>query len=159
MRSNQDEKMKQDNTGNENEELRNAGLKVTTPRIKMLQTLRRADPHHMSAEDLYRQFLEDGEEIPLATVYRVLAQFESSGLVEKHNFDGGHSVFELAGKDHHDHIVCIDCGKVTEFRNALIEREQEKVAENLGFQLEHHSLCLYATCTKPRCEFRVNKSR
>ena len=135
----------------QNQALRKVGLKVTLPRIKILQILEQGNPHHMSAEDVYKRLLDSGEEVGLATVYRVLTQFESAGLVERHNFDAGHSVFELARGDHHDHIVCIDCGKVSEFTDETIEQRQEKIASDLGFQLEDHSLYLYGRCQKTDC--------
>ncbi len=138
----------------ENDELKKVGLKVTLPRVKIFQVLESADPHHMSAEDVYRALIDAGEDVGLATVYRVLTQFESAGLVERHNFDGGHSVFELARGEHHDHIVCVDCGKVSEFTDALIEEQQQKVAKKLGFRLQDHSLYLYGVCTKSECPHR-----
>lgn len=136
----------------ENQELKKAGLKVTLPRVKILQILESSDPHHMSAEDVYKALLDAGEDVGLATVYRVLTQFESAGLVTRHNFDGGHAVFEIARGDHHDHIVCITCGKVMEFKDETIEKQQEKIAENMGFKLQDHSLYLYGQCTKENCE-------
>lgn len=138
----------------ENHELKKAGLKVTLPRIKIFQILENADPHHMSAEDVYKALLEAEEEVGLATVYRVLTQFESAGLVERHNFDGGHSVFELARGEHHDHMVCIDCGRVSEFTDDLIEDQQQKIAKKLGFKLQDHSLYLYGSCQKKNCPHR-----
>ena len=127
----------------ENQELRKVGLKVTLPRVKILQLLEQSQDRHMSAEDVYKALLEAGEEVGLATVYRVLTQFEQAGLVERHNFDGGHSVFELDSGDHHDHMVCNETGQVFEFHNDEIERLQRKVAEDLGFELTGHSLVLY----------------
>lgn len=127
----------------ENQELRKAGLKVTLPRVKILQILEGNDQHHLSAEDVYKQLMEAGEDVGLATVYRVLTQFESAGLVVRHNFDGGHSVFELERGDHHDHMVCVDTGKVVEFHNDEIEALQEKIADAHGFELTGHSLVLY----------------
>lgn len=127
----------------ENQELRKAGLKVTLPRVKILQLLDQADERHMSAEDVYKALLESGEEVGLATVYRVLTQFEQAGLVERHNFDGGHSVFELDSGEHHDHMVCTETGRVVEFHNDQIEHLQRKVADELGFVLTGHSLVLY----------------
>ncbi|WP_111642440.1 ferric iron uptake transcriptional regulator [Marinimicrobium alkaliphilum] len=127
----------------ENQELRKAGLKVTLPRVKILQMLETAEEHHMSAEDVYKALIESGDDVGLATVYRVLTQFESAGLVMRHNFDGGHSVFELARGEHHDHMVCIDSGKVIEFHNEEIERLQQKIAEEHGFELADHNLVLY----------------
>lgn len=127
----------------ENQELRKVGLKVTLPRVKILQMLESAEQHHMSAEDVYKALMEQGDDVGLATVYRVLTQFESAGLVVRHNFDGGHSVFEIARGDHHDHMVCVDTGEVIEFHNDEIERLQQKIAEEHGYQLTGHSLVLY----------------
>ena len=132
----------------ENQELRKAGLKVTVPRIKILQMLESSTQRHLSAEDVYRNLLDSGEDAGLATVYRVLTQFESAGLVTRHNFDGGHAVFELnRGDEHHDHMVCTETGKVVEFQNADIERLQTEIAETHGFDLVGHSHILYV---KPR---------
>lgn len=127
----------------ENQELRKAGLKVTLPRVKILQILESSEQHHMSAEDVYKSLMEAGEDVGLATVYRVLTQFEGAGLVVRHNFDGGHSVFELARGDHHDHMVCTDTGRVIEFHNEEIERLQESIAEEHGYEIVGHSLVLY----------------
>lgn len=127
----------------ENQELRKAGLKVTLPRVKILQILENSEQRHLSAEDVYKALLEAGEDVGLATVYRVLTQFEGAGLVERHNFDGGHSVFELDRGDHHDHMVCIESGKVVEFHNERIEQLQEQIAEEHGYELTGHSLVLY----------------
>lgn len=126
-----------------NQELRKAGLKVTLPRIKILQLLEQAKDRHVSAEDVYKALLEAGEDVGLATVYRVLTQFEQAGLVERHNFDGGHAVFELDSGEHHDHMVCTQTGKVIEFHNDQIELLQEQIARELGYQLTGHSLVLY----------------
>ncbi|MCV6624385.1 ferric iron uptake transcriptional regulator [uncultured Pseudoteredinibacter sp.] len=127
----------------ENQELRKAGLKVTLPRVKILQILESSEQHHMSAEDVYKSLMEAGEDVGLATVYRVLTQFEGAGLVVRHNFDGGHSVFELARGDHHDHMVCTDTGTVIEFHNEEIERLQDAIAEEHGYEIVGHSLVLY----------------
>jgi Fur family ferric uptake transcriptional regulator len=127
----------------ENVELRNAGLKVTLPRVKILQMLEASTDRHLSAEDVYKALLESGEDVGLATVYRVLTQFESAGLVDRHNFDGGHSVFELAKGDHHDHMVCMDSGKVIEFHNEEIEQLQLQIAREHDYDLVGHSLVLY----------------
>ncbi len=127
----------------ENQELRKAGLKVTLPRVKILQILEQSEQRHLSAEDVYAALREAGDEVGIATVYRVLTQFESAGLVMRHNFDGGHSVFELDRGDHHDHMVCVDTGRVIEFHNPQIERLQEKIAKEHGFTLTGHSLVLY----------------
>lgn len=127
----------------ENQELRKAGLKVTLPRVKILQMLESNEQHHMSAEDVYKALIEAGDDVGLATVYRVLTQFESAGLVERHNFDGGHSVFEIARGEHHDHMVCMDTGDVIEFHSEEIEALQKKIAADHGYSLEDHSLVLY----------------
>lgn len=127
----------------QNVELRKAGLKVTLPRVKILSILEANPDAHMSAEDVYRSLIDAGEDVGLATVYRVLTQFETAGLVSRHNFDGGHSVFELAKGDHHDHMVNVDDGTVIEFTNEQIERLQHEIAEEHGFELVDHSLVLY----------------
>ena len=124
-------------------ELRKAGLKITLPRLKILEILGAAEDRHLSAEDIYKELLSSGEDIGLATVYRVLTQFESAGLVTRHNFAGGHSVFELDDGDHHDHMVCVDSGEVIEFVSEEIERLQAEIAERYGFELIDHSLVLY----------------
>ncbi len=138
-----------------NQELRKAGLKVTLPRVKILELLENSPIHHLSAEDVYKALLEQGEDVGLATVYRVLTQFESAGIVERHHFEGGHSVFELAREEHHDHIVCISCGKVVEFHDSVIEERQLKVAAELGFKLTSHALHLYGYCSKPECQLKA----
>ena len=124
-------------------ELRKAGLKITLPRLKILEILENASNRHPSAEDIYKDLLDSGEEIGLATVYRVLTQFEAAGLVTRHNFEGGHSVFELDDGEHHDHMVCVETGEVIEFTSEEIERLQHEVAERHGFELLDHSLVLY----------------
>ncbi len=127
----------------DNNELRKVGLKVTLPRIKILEILESSKQRHLSAEDVYKMLLEAGEDVGLATVYRVLTQFESAGLVERHNFDSGHSVFELDRGEHHDHMVCVSTGKVIEFHNEQIEQLQRDIADEHGFELSDHSLVLY----------------
>lgn len=129
----------------ENQELRKAGLKVTLPRVKILQILESTEKgrQHMSAEDVYRALLQAGEDVGLATVYRVLTQFETAGMVTRHNFETGHSVFELAKGGHHDHMVCIASGEVIEFSDPVIEERQRQIAAQHGFQLVDHSLVLY----------------
>lgn len=127
----------------ENTELRKAGLKVTLPRVKILAILEGADEHHLSAEDVYKRLLEAGDDVGLATVYRVLTQFEAAGLVQRHNFEGGHAVFEVASDDHHDHMVCTQTGKVIEFYDPVIEERQRKIAEDHGYEIVDHSLILY----------------
>jgi len=125
------------------QELRKAGLKITLPRLKILEILENASNRHPSAEDIYKDLLDSGEEIGLATVYRVLTQFEAAGLVTRHNFEGGHSVFELDDGEHHDHMVCVETGEVTEFFSEEIERLQHEIAAKHGFELLDHSLVLY----------------
>lgn len=127
----------------ESQDLRKAGLKVTHPRLRILDLLENSRPRHMTAEDIYRGLLENGEDIGLATVYRVLTQFEAAGLVSKHNFEGGQAVYELDRGEHHDHMVDIESGKVVEFFSAEIERLQHEIAAKHGFELEDHSLVLY----------------
>ena len=131
-----------------NHDLRKAGLKVTLPRVKILELLERSPVHHMSAEDVYKALLAAGEDVGLATVYRVLTQFEAAGIVERHHFEGGHSVFELKDSEHHDHIVFVDCGKVSEFHDDIIEQRQVEVAKSLGYELTGHSLHLYGRCLR-----------
>jgi len=128
-----------------NQDLRKAGLKVTLPRVKILQILesRSSESQHMSAEDVYKALLESGDDVGLATVYRVLTQFEAAGLVARHNFESGHSVFEIARDDHHDHMVCTETGDVIEFFDERIEKLQYQVAEQHGYDLVGHSLVLY----------------
>jgi Fur family transcriptional regulator, ferric uptake regulator len=125
------------------QELRKAGLKVTLPRVKILEILESNRQRHLSAEDIYKELLETGEDIGLATVYRVLTQFETAGLVKRHNFEGGHSVFEMDEGEHHDHMVCVETGDVIEFMNDEIERLQREIAKEHDFELIDHSLVLY----------------
>ncbi len=127
----------------ENKQLKQAGLKVTLPRVKILQILEEASDQHLSAEDVYKMLLERGEDVGLATIYRVLTQFEGAGLVERHNFEEGRSVFELADDEHHDHMVCMETGDVIEFYNEDIERLQKEIAEAHGYELVEHNLTLY----------------
>lgn len=135
-----------------NQDLRKAGLKVTLPRLKILELLENAEHHHMSAEDVYRALADQGEDVGLATVYRVLTQFEQAGIVERHSFENNLSVFEIVQDEHHDHLVCDVCGKISEFRNKLIEEEQEKIAKANGFKLSGRSLVLYGVCDSPECQ-------
>ncbi|HLD17184.1 MAG TPA: ferric iron uptake transcriptional regulator [Coxiellaceae bacterium] len=128
------------------QDLRKAGLKVTSPRLKILAILEKAGDHHLSAENVYHQLKDEGDNVGLATVYRVLTQFETAKLVKRHNFENGYSVFELELGEHHDHLVCMGCGHVQEFTDAEIERRQKKIAENAGFKLTDHSLTLYGQC-------------
>ena len=125
------------------QELRKAGLKITLPRLKILEILERTRRRHMSAEDIYKDLLASGDDIGLATVYRVLTQFEAAGLVTRHNFEGGHSVFELDDGEHHDHMVCVETGDVVEFVSAEIERLQADIAAKHGYEILDHSLVLY----------------
>lgn len=136
----------------ENRDIKKAGLKVTVPRIKILEMLERRhdSERHLSAEDVYKRLLHDGEDIGLATVYRVLTQFETAGLVKRLHFEGSNSVFELNRGDHHDHIVCVRCGRVEEFTDELIEQRQQEIARRIGFSLTDHALYLYGVC--PDCE-------
>ncbi len=127
----------------DSQELRKAGLKVTHPRMRILQLLERVKPRHMTAEDIYKLLLQQGDEIGLATVYRVLTQFEAAGLVLKHNFEGGHAVYELDRGEHHDHMVDIDTGKIIEFESDEIEELQHRIAAKHGYEIEEHSLVLY----------------
>lgn len=130
----------------ENQELRKAGLKVTLPRVKILQIMESSETKHLNAEDVYKALIEAGEDVGLATVYRVLTQFETAGLVMRHHFEGGSSIFELTSIDHHDHIVCQTCGSVEEFFDEVIEDQQEKIAEKYGFRITDHSMYLYGIC-------------
>ncbi len=131
----------------ETQDLRNAGLKVTLPRVKILGILEnQSNKRHLTAEEVYKILLQEGEDIGLATVYRVLTQFEGAGLVNRHHFEGGNSIFELDSGTHHDHILCMKCGKVDEFTDTIIETQQTKIAEKLGYSLTDHSLYLYGFC-------------
>jgi len=132
----------------ETNDLRNVGLKVTLPRVKILEILeKQTDERHLSAEKVYKILLSENEEIGLATVYRVLTQFEAAGLITRHHFEGGNSVFELNRGTHHDHIVCMKCGKVDEFTDEVIEKRQSNIAKGLGYELTDHSLYLYGFCS------------
>jgi len=142
----------------ESEDLRNAGLKATTPRLKILGLLENAKERHMSAETIYRRLLDSGEEIGLATVYRALTQFEAAGLITRHHFEGEQTVFELERGPHHDHIVCVHCGRVEEFYDKVIEERQRVIAEKFGFTLRDHALTLYGECNGPDCPGRNKKS-
>jgi len=134
----------------ESSNIKKAGLKITHPRMKILEFLETSKTRHHSAENVYRALMDDGEEIGLATVYRVLAQFVTAGLVEKHHFEGGQAVFELSEKSHHDHIVCVTCGKVEEFFDETIENRQKQVAIEKGYEVTDHSLTLYGKCSDCR---------
>lgn len=132
----------------ETQELKKVGLKVTLPRMKILEILETSRTRHLSAEDIYKVLLESGEEIGLATVYRVLTQFESAGLVARNHFESGQAVFELETGRHHDHLVCVKCGKVEEFMSEVIEEKQKQIASKAGFQMTDHALTIYGICKK-----------
>ena len=138
----------------ESEDLRKAGLKVTHPRTRIMELLETSGVRHMSAEDIYKRLINSGEEIGLATVYRVLTQFEAAGLVSRHHFEDGMAVFELNQGTHHDHIVCLECGRVEEFMDAGIEERQDSVAQRLGYEIRDHSLILYGKCKRNPCPYR-----
>jgi Fur family ferric uptake transcriptional regulator len=135
-------------------DLKNIGLKATLPRLKILEIFQRSAVRHLTAEDVYRNLLSEELDIGLATVYRVLTQFEQAGLLSRSNFESGKAVFELNEGTHHDHLVCIDCGRVEEFFDADIEKRQQKIAEERGFKLQEHALALYGACTKEACPHR-----
>ncbi len=137
------------------DELKSTGLKATLPRLKVLEIFQKGAQRHMSAEDVFRVLLEDRSDVGLATVYRVLTQFEQAGILTRSNFEGGKAVFELNEGQHHDHLVCLDCGKVEEFFDAEIESRQNAVAKTRGFELAEHALSLYAHCTKDKCPNRT----
>ena len=137
------------------EELKHSGLKATLPRIKILEVFQRTERRHLTAEDVYKALLNEGADIGLATVYRVLMQFEQAGLLRRSNFESGKAVFELNEGQHHDHLVCLTCGRVEEFFDPQIEQRQRAIAVERGFELHEHSLALYAACTKPNCPHRA----
>ncbi len=137
------------------DELKNSGLKATLPRIKVLEVFQKTSQRHMSAEDVFKTLLAEGSDVGLATVYRVLMQFEQAGILSRNHFESGKAVFELNEGKHHDHLVCLDCGRVEEFYDAEIEKRQKAVAHVRGFELQDHSLALYAACTKKNCPHRV----
>ena len=136
------------------EEIKSSGLKATLPRIKILEIFQKAEQRHMTAEDVYKSLLLEGADVGLATVYRVLTQFEQAGLLSRNHFETGKSVFELNEGQHHDHLVCLDCGRVEEFFDAEIEQRQHAIALDKGFALQEHSLALYASCRKEDCPHR-----
>jgi Fur family ferric uptake transcriptional regulator len=138
----------------EGKDLRKAGLKVTLPRLKILEILEHSTTRHMSAEEIYKKLLDSSEDIGLATVYRVLTQFEGAGLVSRHHFEDGMAVFEFNRGTHHDHIVCIDCGAVEEFVDPEIETRQNVIAKRLGYLIEEHSMVLYGRCQRADCPAR-----
>lgn len=136
------------------EDLKSTGLKATLPRLKILEVFQNATQRHMTAEDVFRVLLDERSDIGLATVYRVLMQFEQAGLLTRSNFESGKAVYELNEGQHHDHLVCLDCGRVEEFFDAEIEKRQQMVAKSRGFALQEHALSLYANCTKGDCPHR-----
>lgn len=138
----------------EPDELKNAGLKATLPRLKVLSLFENSKERHLSAEDVYKILLTTGEDVGLATVYRVLTQFEQAGLLVRHHFESGKAVFELNEGGHHDHIVCLQCGRVEEFYDEEIEKRQKLAAAERGFQVHDHSLHIYADCTKQPCPYK-----
>ena len=136
-------------------DLKNIGLKATLPRLKILEIFQSSQVRHLTAEDVYRHLLNENLDIGLATVYRVLTQFEQAGLLSRSNFESGKAVFELNEGTHHDHLVCLDCGRVEEFFDAEIERRQKMIAKENGFELQEHSLAMYGSCTKNPCPHRL----
>ncbi|GAB3765969.1 ferric iron uptake transcriptional regulator [Ramlibacter monticola] len=139
------------------DELKSTGLKATLPRLKILDVFQKGSQRHMTAEDVFRILLEERSDIGLATVYRVLTQFEQAGILTRSHFESGKAVYELNEGTHHDHLVCLDCGRVEEFYDAEIEKRQHAVAKTKGFQIAEHALSLYAHCTKPNCPNRPQK--
>jgi Fur family ferric uptake transcriptional regulator len=137
------------------DELKSSGLKATLPRIKILEMFQKTERRHMAAEDVFRLLLAEGSDVGLATVYRVLMQFEQAGILSRNHFEAGKAVFELNEGTHHDHIVCMDCGRVEEFFDAEIEKRQRSAALTRGFELQDHALSLYAVCTKADCPHRT----
>jgi Fur family ferric uptake transcriptional regulator len=135
-------------------DLKNIGLKATLPRLKILDLFEQSDKRHMTAEEVYRLLTDEGQDIGLATVYRVLTQFEQAGLLMRHHFDSDKAVFELNQGDHHDHLVCLQCGKVEEFFDSEIEKRQNRIAKERGFAIHDHSLQIYADCVKEDCPYR-----
>jgi Fur family ferric uptake transcriptional regulator len=135
-------------------DLKNAGLKATLPRLRIINLFEQSKVRHLTAEDVYKQLLADGLDIGLATVYRVLTQFEQAGLLVRHHFESGRAVFELNQGGHHDHLVCLQCGRVEEFFDPEIEKRQTRVAKERGFAIAEHALYLYAECVKPNCPYR-----
>ncbi|MGY4827224.1 ferric iron uptake transcriptional regulator [Sphaerotilaceae bacterium SBD11-9] len=139
------------------EDLKSSGLKATLPRIKILDVFQHSNQRHMTAEDVFKALLTDGADIGLATVYRVLMQFEQAGILSRNHFESGKAVFELNEGKHHDHLVCLDCGRVEEFYDPEIEKRQNSVAQSRGFELQDHALSLYAVCTKKNCQYKTTK--
>lgn len=138
------------------DELKNSGLKATLPRLKVLQIFQQSGLRHLSAEDIYKRLLVDGADVGLATVYRVLMQFTQAGLLSRQTFEGDRAVFELNEGQHHDHLVCLKCGKVLEFFDEQIEKRQHQIAAERGFDLQEHSLSLYGVCANPECRKSLN---
>lgn len=138
----------------EPKDLKDMGLKATLPRLKILDLFEHTDVRHLTAEDVYRLLMKEGMDIGLATIYRVLTQFEQAGLLVRHHFESGKAVYELNQGGHHDHLVCLQCGRVEEFFDEEIERRQKKIAKDRGFEIHDHSLHLYADCTKTGCPYR-----
>ncbi|HRC61000.1 Ferric uptake regulation protein [Candidatus Propionivibrio aalborgensis] len=140
-------------------DLNSMGLKATFPRLKILELFENAEVRHLTADDVYRLLLNENIEIGLATVYRALTQFEQAGLLERHHFESGKAVFEIKAGTHHDHLVCINCGRVEEFFDEEIERRQKKIAKERGFAIQEHALYLYAECTKVACQHRDTREK
>ena len=140
---------------NQADELKNSGLKATLPRMKVLEVFQKTTQRHMSAEDVFKVLLNEDADVGLATVYRVLMQFEQAGILSRNHFESGKAVFELNEGKHHDHLVCVDCGRVEEFFDAEIEKRQKSVAQTRGFELQDHALALYAICTKKNCPHKA----
>lgn len=136
------------------QDLKSAGLKATLPRLRIINLFETSKLRHMTVEDVYRLLQAEGLDIGLATVYRVLTQFEQAGLLTRHHFESGKAVYELNEGKHHDHLVCLQCGRVEEFYDAEIEKRQQRIARERGFLISEHALYLYADCTKPRCPYR-----
>jgi Fur family ferric uptake transcriptional regulator len=141
-------------TAMDSHELKKLGLKATQPRLRIIELLERTDRRHVTAEDVYRMLLDAGDDIGLATIYRVLTQFEAAGLVTRHHFESGQAVFEVNRGRHHDHVVCLQCGRIEEFVDETIEARQREIAARCGFDLAEHALILYGNCRKPRCPNR-----
>ncbi|QET00634.1 MULTISPECIES: ferric iron uptake transcriptional regulator [Cupriavidus] len=138
-------------------DLKNIGLKATVPRLKILEIFQTSEQRHLSAEDVYRILLNEHMDIGLATVYRVLTQFEQAGLLSRNNFESGKAIFELNEGKHHDHLVCLDCGRVEEFFDSEIEKRQQSIARERGFALQEHALSLYGNCTKNECPHKPKR--
>lgn len=144
---------------NNADELKSSGLKATLPRIKILEVFQRSNQRHLTAEDVFKVLLNEGSDIGLATVYRVLMQFEQAGILSRNHFEAGKAVFELNEGKHHDHLVCVDCGRVEEFYDPEIERRQQQIAKDRGYALQDHALSLYVTCQKEGCSGKSQQNR